>query len=174
MAEHAVADQQAKLREAETKLYGGTVQNPKELQDLQRDSESLKRHLSTLDDRLLEAMLVQEEADKAVQASSSEVEGKETERVGALDSLRSESERLRAAVDRHSLEREPVVAGVPPEDLALYERLRQSSGGVAVARVKDGACGVCGLILAASGAQEVRSSAAPVRCRQCGRVLYAG
>jgi hypothetical protein len=173
-AEHAVASQQAKLREAEGKLYGGSLHNPKELQDLQRDTEALRRHLATLNDRLLEAMLVQEESEKTVAMAKVEAELREAERRAATASLVEERTKLEADVERHALEREPMLAGVPAEDLALYARLRQSSGGVAVAAVVDGACGVCGLVLSASGAQEVRSAAAPLRCRQCGRVLYAG
>jgi predicted nucleic acid-binding Zn-ribbon protein len=173
-AEHAVASQQAKLREAEGKLYGGSLHNPKELQDLQRDTEALRRHLATLNDRLLEAMLVQEESEKTVATAKVEAELREAERRAATASLVEERTKLEADVERHALEREPMLAGVPAEDLALYARLRQSSGGVAVAAVVDGACGVCGLVLSASGAQEVRSAAAPLRCRQCGRVLYAG
>ena len=173
-AEHAVADQQAKLREVESKLYGGTIHNPKELQDLQMDADALKRHLATLDERLLDLMLVQEEADKALLAAQTRTQSKEADRRNATAGLRAEKTRLESEVERHGFEREPVVAGVPPEDLALYDRMRQSSGGVAVALVTDGACGVCGLVLSASGAQEVRSAPAPVRCRQCGRVLYSG
>ena len=173
-AEHAVASQQAKIREAEGKLYGGSVHNPKELQDLQHDTEALRRHLSTLNDRLLEAMLVQEEAEKTLAVAKEEMEQREAERRAATASLVEERAKLQADVERRALEREPMLAGVPAEDLALYDRLRQSSGGVAVAGVVDGACGVCGLVLSASGAQEVRSAAAPLRCRQCGRVLYAG
>ncbi|HET7010837.1 MAG TPA: hypothetical protein VFI11_08695 [Anaerolineales bacterium] len=173
-AEHAVASQQAKIREVEAKLYGGSLHNPKEMQDLQRDAESLRKFLDTLDERLLEAMLAQEEAEKEVSSARSNVERLEADRSSVLADLHAERDRLEAEMARHLLEREPAVADIPPDDLALYDRLRQSSGGVAVATVVDGACGVCGLVLSASGAQEVRSAGAPVRCRQCGRVLYAG
>jgi predicted nucleic acid-binding Zn-ribbon protein len=173
-AEQAVADQQAKLREVEGKLYGGVVQNPKELQDLQRDAESLQRHLATLNDRLLEAMLAQEGSDQARQAAEVVVHQREAELADMHRDLEQEAIKLRADMDRRSTEREPVEAGIPPDDLALYARLRQSSGGVAVATVNDGACGVCGLVMSASGRQEVHSSPTPVRCRQCGRVLYDG
>ncbi len=173
-AEDAVATQQAKLREVETRLYGGALHNPKELQDLQRDAESLQRHLATLNDRLLEAMLAQEQADVARLAAEETAQQREAG-IGHLHKdLRDEEQRIEADIARRSVDREPLETGVPADDLALYTRLRQSSGGVAVTTVNDGACGVCGLVLSASGSQEVRSSPAPVRCRQCGRVLYAG
>src|SRR3954447_25101170 len=37
----------SKIAPLETKLYGGSIRNPKELKDLQADIDQLKRHLST-------------------------------------------------------------------------------------------------------------------------------
>ena len=173
-AEDAVASLQSKFREIEGRLYSGALHNPKELQDLQRDAESVQRHIATLDERLLEAMLKQEEADKALAQAQELVRQREAESLGAQQELLAEQGKLHTNLARRSPEREAVEAGLPSEDLALYARLRQSLGGVAVAAVEDGACRACGLVLSASGQQEVRSSPAPLRCRQCGRVLYAG
>ena len=173
-AEDAVASLQSKLRDIEGRLYSGALHNPKELADLQRDAESVQRHLASLDERLLEAMLKQEEADKALAQAQDLVRQQEAESQGAQQELLLEQGRLQTNLARRSPEREAVQAGLPSEDLALYARLRQSLGGVAVAAVEDGACGACGLVLSASGRQEVRSSPAPLRCRQCRRVLYAG
>lgn len=173
-AEDADASQQAKLRDIDARLYSGALHNPKELQDLQRDAESVQRHIATLDERLLEAMLGQEQADQELAHAQDLVRQREAETQGARQELVGERDRLQTNLARRAPEREAVQAGLPSDDLALYARLRQSLGGVAVAAVDDGACGACGLILSASGRQEVRSSPAPVRCRQCGRVLYAG
>ena len=43
-AEHAVETQRSKIEETENELYGGMITNPKELQDLQMEAESLKRY----------------------------------------------------------------------------------------------------------------------------------
>src|SRR5690349_3211544 len=48
LRETDVERQRIKLEQTEASLYGGKVHNPKELQDLQRDVLSLKRHLETL------------------------------------------------------------------------------------------------------------------------------
>ena len=60
-SEYAAQAQREKIEQTEKSLYGGAVSNPKELQDLQMEAESLNRYLQTLEDRLLEALLVQEE-----------------------------------------------------------------------------------------------------------------
>jgi predicted nucleic acid-binding Zn-ribbon protein len=56
--ETEVEKQRIKIEQTESSLYGGRVQNPKELQDLQKDVVSLKKHLDTLEERELEAMIL--------------------------------------------------------------------------------------------------------------------
>ena len=56
LSEQEVEKQRIKLQQTESSLYGGAVQNPKEVQDLQKDVVSLKRHLETLEEHELEAI----------------------------------------------------------------------------------------------------------------------
>jgi predicted nucleic acid-binding Zn-ribbon protein len=62
LAEGEVKAQRLKIEQTEATLYGGKVRNPKELQDLQNESAALKRYLAVLEDRQLEKMIAQEEA----------------------------------------------------------------------------------------------------------------
>ncbi|HEX2991752.1 MAG TPA: hypothetical protein VHO49_13805, partial [Anaerolineales bacterium] len=66
-SEQEVEKQRTKIQLAEASLYGGQVHNPKELQDLQKDVTSLKRHLETLEERQLEAMEAAEQAEKELE-----------------------------------------------------------------------------------------------------------
>ena len=50
--EREADDIRAKIGPIETKLYGGSVRQPKELADIQADIEQLKRHLSAAEDRI--------------------------------------------------------------------------------------------------------------------------
>src|SRR5687768_18403957 len=74
LSEAEVEKQSIKIEQTESSLYGGRVHNPKELQDLQKDVASLKRHLSTLEERELEAMLVAETTEKDLQNAKSILE----------------------------------------------------------------------------------------------------
>lgn len=173
-AEDAVRLQEEKLEQTESLLYGGTVKNPKELQDLQREAEALKRHLATLEDRLLEAMVALEEAQQAHQAAKAHLERVEAEHAAAHEDLLQERASLQAREQELLEAREAAVAGVAQSDLALYEELRQSSGGLAVVQVEEGGCPACGMRLSASTRQAVRSGNELVRCGQCGRILFGG
>ena len=73
-AELEVNTQRIKIEQTESSLYGGSVRNPKELQDLQNDVASLKKHLATLEDRLLEKMLAMETATAQMVEARAELE----------------------------------------------------------------------------------------------------
>jgi predicted nucleic acid-binding Zn-ribbon protein len=173
-AEDAVSLQRDKIQQAETQLYGGAIKNPKELEDLQNEDESLKRHLTILEDRLLEAMLVAEEAEIRRDGAQELLTQAEETVAEEHAQLNQERVTLLADVSRLEAEREASLASVDQSDVALYAELRQGMGSVVVARVQDGSCGVCGLILPASASQAIRNASDLVRCPQCYRVLYAG
>ena len=66
-----------KATEIESKLYGGTVKNPKELEDFEADLTSLRGQLGKREDALLEAMLELEEgevAQKGAEGALAEIE----------------------------------------------------------------------------------------------------
>ena len=66
-------DLKSKIAPAETKLYSGAIKNPKELADLQADIDQLKRHLSAVEDRDLEALTRLEAAENAHTAAAAEL-----------------------------------------------------------------------------------------------------
>jgi hypothetical protein len=173
-AEATLGSQRSKVEHAEASLYGGGVHNPKELQDLQADVESLKRHLAALEERLLEAMLVHEEEETEAGRAADALSLSEAALLVEQSALTAERGQMLTRLDTLAIEREAAMAGVAEKDLALYVRLRDSMGGKALAILKDGSCSACGVGISASESQTVRNSAELFRCPQCGRILYAG
>jgi hypothetical protein len=172
-AEDAVASQREKMAQVDSRLYGGGVHNPKELQELQAEAEALRRHLVILEDRLLEAMQLAEDADSSAQGAGTRLELAEADSSGRASGLRKQSETLKALLEQHFEERAAAEVGVSPEDLRLYRSLRKGPGSLAVAELQDDTCSACGVSLSASERQEVRNGPGLNRCRQCGRILYA-
>ena len=173
-AELEVDSLRAKIEDNDRRLYGGTVRQPKELQELQRESEALARHLHTLEDRLLQTMVDVEEAEAdhaRAQNEKEQADRQGAQLAGALEGERAQFEERLASL---ASTREAVTDDVLEDDLALYNLLRDQHGGVAVARLQDDACNACGLALSASMPQLVRQGSGLVRCPQCGRVLFAG
>jgi len=155
----------------ENKLYGGTVRNPKELEDFQADLTSLRGQLSKREDALLEVMLELEDAEgdareaeatlaeveeswKAQQASLEETQGKLKEEIAALEAKRTRQ-----------------VDGMDAAALSLYQALREHRQGTALAVVERGLCQGCRISLPMSVVQKARTGAGLVQCVSCERIL---
>ncbi len=172
-AEEGARDQQLKIQQAESSLYGGKVHNPKELQDLQADVVSLKKHLATTEDQELEAMVQLETSQAAVEAARQQVESIRSRLEGENRHLLDEQSALERDLQGLQSERQAAVSAVDPRALERYEALREQRRGVAVAEITDNACGACGTTLTAAFQQSARHAAEPVFCPSCGRILYA-
>ena len=62
-----------KIAAEEAKLYSGSIKNPKELKDLQSEIDQLKRHLSSVEDRDLEALATMDRAEAELHAAEAEL-----------------------------------------------------------------------------------------------------
>jgi predicted nucleic acid-binding Zn-ribbon protein len=172
-AETKVKEQRLKIKQTDAKLYGGKIRNPKELQDLHGESESLKRYLSLLEDQQLESMLdVDDKKDRFETAHKAL-----TNAIGNYTALKNEltAEKTNIELKCQVLEtrRQSMVELISPEDLVVYESLRQNRLGVAVSRVNDRACSACGATLTAALYQASRSLNQITHCETCGRILFA-
>lgn len=173
-ADHAVASQREKIAQTEKALYGGTISNPKELQDLQMEAESLRRHLVTLEDRYLEAMVALEQVEEAHLLATEALDVLQQRQARQYKQLTEEKDNLIAKLARLDEERQTAVADVSPDDLQLYEALRGRLADRPLAILHDGVCSACGVELARSKQQEVATGSDLIRCSQCSRILYAG
>lgn len=169
--ELSVEEVRAKASQIETKLYGGSVRNPKELEDLQADLTSLQTQTRRREDELLGLLLEVDEAEgrlRETEASLADIETRWQEQQAGLlaeqSRLQPEAESLRAARDAR-------FAGMDRAALALYELLRERRGGVAVARVERGMCQGCRITLPTSLLQRARTGAGLVQCVSCERIL---
>jgi uncharacterized protein len=164
-------DGQAKVTNVESRLYGGTVTNAKELASLLRDVESLKAHLTTLQDRSLEAMTAQDEAQASVDAARATLAEQEAAWETELARLREEEQALQVQIAAKEARRQVQAATIDPTSLAIYQRLRPIKGGRAVARLRGDMCEGCRLTLPSGQAARAKTSLALVYCVNCGRIL---
>lgn len=173
LSESEVEKQRIKIEQTEASLYGGRVQNPKELQDLQNDAASLKRHLATLEERQLEAMLAMEDAENELRAGKAELARIQSRLNEQHRDLTMEGDTLRKDLERLSSERQAVVKDIAAQTLSVYDQLRQKKRGIAITTVTDSSCEACGTTLTASQQQSARSTSQLFHCPTCGRILFA-
>jgi hypothetical protein len=162
------------MQQAESSLYGGKIRNPKELQDLEADVASLRRHLIALEaaelswmEKLEAAEGLSIQARRQLGAASAHAEARNRGLMQEQATLQQTREDLQA-------EREAASGAVARKVLESYENLRKSRRGVAVAEVRENACGACGTTLTAALQQSARHAPDLVNCPSCGRILYGG
>ncbi len=161
-----------KIQPIEQRLYQGSVQNPKELEDLQQDVESLKRRRSELEDRALEAMEVLEEAQQALDAAQRELQ-ELTETTGAeQEELRGRQAALEGEIALLEGQRAEQAARIDARLLQLYDHLFDIRQHRPVAKVEGGACQGCRISLPMNLLQRARSGSDLVQCSSCERILY--
>ena len=171
-AEEAAHNQSIKIEQMHSALYGTKSHSPKELQDLQNDVASLKRHLVVLEDHQIETMIASETADSDLLSAENNLQLAQNARASQNNDLLSERQTLANDLDRLLIERNAVSVTIIPSELMRYDQLRLQRRGVAVAIIGDNSCGACGSTLNLAQIQSARSAAQVTLCPSCGRILY--
>jgi predicted nucleic acid-binding Zn-ribbon protein len=160
-----------KAAQIETKLYSGSVTNPKELQDLDADLRSLKEQVRKREDELLTLLVQIEEADAEHQAAVAALAAIEGEWRRGQDEMLAEKAEIEPEVARLRETRNSQATDVDRRLIRLYDLLRERRGGTAVARVERGMCQGCRISLPMSVLQRARTGVSVVQCVSCERIL---
>ena len=171
--EDELATQTARAADIDAKLYGGTVSEMRELQSLQREAQSLARHISSLEDEGLAALDNLETAEARL-SELVDLRAQIVERRSADEAtLTAAQAEIDVEVEEVSAQRAEAIAGVSPELVAEYERLRSALGGVGIARLAGNRCEGCHLTLPAVEVDRIHRLDADerVHCDECGRLL---
>jgi predicted nucleic acid-binding Zn-ribbon protein len=154
-------------------IDAGSIADPKALQRMLGELESLQRRISDLEDVEIEVMERLETTQSALEERAAELTKLDRD-IEALGHTRAhKAGELDAEVDKVAAERKTTASGVPADLLALYEKLREQKGGVGAAALRRRECGGCGLAINPSDLAAI--AAAPSdevqRCEECGRIL---
>lgn len=167
-----VADLEAKIAAVKEQLFGGRVRAARELAALEEELRYLEQAKRRKEDELLELMVEAEEVSGAITQDNLSYRAKEAELEEVKTRWASEKFAVESSIEALRQERAAVVAKLGAELVALYERLRKSGDGTAVARLAGAKCSGCNMDLSRSALEEIRSgqSAMP-RCEYCGRIV---
>ncbi len=164
-------DLRRKREREEKKLYGGDVRGPKEIQNLEREVESLRRRINEIDDSELNIMADLEEAESRQESAKALLAGVTSawqDSQAALAKQQAELRTHRASLDGR---RQAALQRVDSADLASYEGMRKKLAGRVVARIERGMCSGCRIALGTRELQQARQSTTFVNCSNCGRIL---
>jgi len=158
-----------KLQREERRLYAGGL-SAREAEAMRLEVESLRRHITEREDRILELLGAREEVEIEVGGLREQRAAAQAEK-GRLDAvIKAEWQVIDAGIARAEARKRDLVPLIAPELLALYEELRPHKEGVAVGRLAEGVCGGCHLRLTAAERVEVLREYPP-RCLHCRRIL---
>lgn len=155
----------------ETRLYSGSVGNPKELQDMQMEVESLTRRRDQLDDRLLHLMIARDQASQDMEESRQLLEEIEAEYDENQHELMKEKTELSGEIERLMSKRKSALAKTPGPTLQTYNNMRRAKGNRPVAVLREKTCTICGIEQDNTVLAAINRGNELVSCSNCGRIL---
>ncbi|MBA7480800.1 hypothetical protein ES707_16262 [subsurface metagenome] len=169
-AEWEIEDLVNKLATAEEKLYSGRIKDPKELTNLQHEVDGLRVRRNQLEGKALEIMDQVELSTASVAALSNELKTLEAEWHSQQQRLSANMEQLKTTLSDLKHKRQLLSANIDPQAIELYQELKKQRGR-AVAKVEQGICRGCRILLPTTELQRARGDSL-VQCSSCGRILF--
>ena len=161
-----------KVHDLEGKLYSGTITNLRELEGFEKEATFARGHLRELDEKLLETMVALDEAQEKLHSLEENCRKDEEQWRVIQTNLTKERKELGETLETLGARRQGLISRVGEQELDLYEALRQSKSGLAIAKVERGMCRGCRMALPTHQLQRVRTAREPVLCNSCGRILF--
>ncbi|MET0997713.1 MAG: C4-type zinc ribbon domain-containing protein [Marmoricola sp.] len=154
-------------------IDSGQVKDPKALERMLGELESLHRRINSLEEVELEVMEKLETAQASRAERSAEVSTLDAEEAEVRQAFDQKSADLQDELASVQAERRTTATGMPDDLMALYEKLRAQKGGVGAAALRRRECGGCRLTLNASdlGIIAKKPTDEVVRCEECNRIL---
>jgi predicted nucleic acid-binding Zn-ribbon protein len=159
-----------KAQRSETRLYSGTIKNPKELEDLQHEIDSLTRRRSNLEDELLEAMIAVEETEEEEKDASETLNNIETKWSQTAESSKEEQALLVKRLGELAAQKRELIGLIRPESMGAYEATARRTGPTVVVALSNKRCRGC-LVSVPDNLVKAADEGKMIHCDNCGRIL---
>lgn len=161
--------EEAKAEREEQRLYAGGL-SARDATHLRDEVEMLRRRISEKEDQILALMEEREQLDQRLEVLGAERDAVSAEKDRIEEVVTASWKEIDSEVARLEERKAAIVPLIDTDLLDIYERIRPSHEGVAVARLADGVCGACHLAL--SAAEQVHAAKRfPARCIHCNRIV---
>ncbi|MET3806467.1 putative nucleic acid-binding Zn-ribbon protein [Nakamurella sp. UYEF19] len=165
-------DQVRARSERDAQRLAAGAGNAKDLENLQHEITSLGRRQGVLEDEALELMEQKENADAALAEVTAQFDLLQAEVTAAAGSRDDKFADIDDELKTHRSSRAELLAALPADLVALYERIRKS-GKVAAAKLNGGRCEACRMDLDRVELSSIAGAPSDevVRCPECGAIL---
>ncbi len=137
----------------------------------QHEIEFCEKEIHVAEDRILDLMSESEPLEKNVKAAEAALKVESAQVESEKKSARERTDRDKSKLDELFRERNSITAGLSPSLHSMYERLRKSRGGLAIAEAVDGRCSTCHLSMRLQFFQDLKRGEQVLCCESCGRIL---
>ncbi len=166
-----LAETRGKAEKAERDLMSST--NSKAYEAAIREADAAKKHISTLETQVLEQMEATEQAEKEIGDYEPQIARLRDEMDEKIKAFEQQIEARTAELARRRIERERLLAALPKQMNALYNRISaRIRDGVAVAEARNNSCTACFMSLRPQVMSEIRRGDQIIICDNCARILY--
>lgn len=144
----------------------------KELTGLERELESLARRQAELEDQQLDLMEQRETAAAQGREHAQRLSQRQSELAALTAERDTELAGIDAEISQHRSQRDELVANIPDDLLALYEKVRKNQP-VAAAMLRQRRCEACRIEQSGGELAELRAAAPQdvTRCDNCRAIL---
>lgn len=171
-AELDLGSLEERLSQAEKRLYGGAISNPKELTQLQHRVQEDRAARGKLEDKILKMLDEAERLERGRLEAAAEAK-RAAENLDTYQTRLEERAAEEARADElYAGERQALLGQLPEEYRVKYERIQRSHPGSALALIDRGNCGGCHTALAQAELERAARQPGLTTCENCGRLLW--
>jgi len=161
-----------KIKRIDKQLFGGTIVNPREVENLEKEIAALKRQRDASDGKILELWELLPPAKEAAAKIEVKLAEKQKQLADRKKAVLAEKTALEAEFARLTKMRPDATKGISPGLMAKYDSIRQRGAGVGMAEVtKRLGCSGCGTVLAERVVVSLKEDKV-ITCESCHKILY--
>ncbi len=148
------------------------VKTDREYQVLQREIDNNKKRLETLEDALLKVLDEKDAQEKIVQEQLLNLEQLTAKIRSEQADIDRKCEDDRELLETYKQQKEDIGSSLSPDLLKTFDEISGTSGGLAVAEVRNEVCRGCFMNIPPQLYIEVQRGKDLILCPQCNRILY--
>lgn len=168
--EREVADLRTRIATYKRQL--NDVKTNKEYTALLKEIEEAQKKVDIMEETIISAMLEADDIEKEIEEANQTYAREESRLEKEKEIIIERQKEYEARLRRLEIKKREISALISPEQIALYRRIADKKGGIAISRVTDDFCSMCHMRIRPQMLNELYDMKKIYLCENCGRILY--